>query len=358
MSARSTRRVIACLLSVMSFVALRPIEVNAWGRDGHRIVARIATRHLTQKTREAINALLESDQEDVGNCKSKTSLEEKLACVSTFADEVRGKYPRTAGLHFVNIPIYLPAAQRRYQAVRDCSKGCVVSGIALYRKKLLTTHNLVTTHTDAERAEALKFIVHFVGDLHQPLHTAKDVDRDLNNLENKTAGHKPLHSDGTGDRGGNFKLVTWFGDGSSSFGCRTLHSVWDEAIIKRRGLGEGDYTNHLDKLSAADMAAFQKGDVVSWVNQAVKLAVENSYNPLPERDVNDKVCEVDRMEDGKKKTDCVTYGAERCRNSKVYYRYALGESYYEPNLPVVESQLQKAGLRLARLLNNVFDPAI
>ena len=82
----------------------------------------------------------------------------------------------------------------------------------------------------------------------------------------------------------NFKLVTWFGDGSSPFGCRTLHSVWDDAIIRRRGLGEGDFTNHLDKLSPADMAAFQKGDVVSWVNQAVKLAVTNAYGLLPERD--------------------------------------------------------------------------
>lgn len=352
MSAMFIRRLIACSLSVISFVALWPTEANAWGRDGHRIVARIATRHLTQKTRDAIDALLQSDQEDPGNCQSKTSLEEKLACVSTFADEVRGKYPKTAGLHFVNIPIYLPAVQQKYQPVRDCSKGCVVSGIALYRKKL------VTSHDNAERAEALKFIVHFIGDMHQPLHTAKDKDRDLNNIENKTAGHKSLQSDGTGDRGANFKLVTWFGDGSSPYGCRTLHSVWDEAIIKRRGLSEGDFTNHLDKLSAADMAAFQKGDVVSWVNQAVKLAVTNAYGLLPERDVNDKVCEVDRMEDGKKKTDCVSYDAERCRNSKVHYRYALGESYYEPNLPVVESQLQKAGLRLARFLNNVFDPAL
>lgn len=352
MSATCFRRLIASLLSVISLLALWPAEANAWGRDGHRIVARIATRHLTQKTKDAISALLLSDQEDPSNCKSKTSLEEKLACVSTFADEVRSKYPKTALLHFVNVPVYLPAAQRNYQPVRDCSKGCVVSGIALYRKKLLTSHN------DAERAEALKFIVHFIGDLHQPLHTVKDKDLDFNNIENKTAGHQRLHSDGTGDRGANFKLVTWFGEGSSDFGCRNLHSVWDGGIIKQRGLGEGDFTNYLDKVSAADMAAFQKGDVVSWVNQGVKLAVSNAYGLLPERDANDKVCEVDRMEDDKKKTDCVTYDPERCRNSKVHYRYALGESYYEPNLPVVESQLQKAGLRLARFLNNVFDPAL
>lgn len=350
MSATSLRRLIAFLLSATFLVALLPSDANAWGRDGHRIVARIAARHLTLKTRDAINALIESDQEDVGDCKSKASLEEKLACVSTFADEVRSKYKETAGLHFVNIPIYLPAAQRRFSQDRDCSKGCVVSGLALYRKKLLTSQDA------AERATAVKFIVHFIGDLHQPLHTAKDMDHDFDNIENKTAGHKPLISDGTGDRGANFKIVTWFEDGSSPYGCRTLHSVWDDGIIKRRGLSETDYTTRLDNASPADMAAIQSGGAVSWVNEAIKLAVDNAYDPLPERNVNDKVCEVERMENGNKKTDCITYDPERCRNSKVFYRYALGASYYEPNLPIVESQLQRAGLRLARYLNNIFDP--
>src|SRR4030095_6448197 len=149
---------------------------------------------------------------------------------------------------------------------------------------------------------------------------------------------------------------TWFGDSTSPFGCAKLHSVWDDGIIKKRGLTDTAYTDLLDTLSAAQVAGFQAGSIVSWVNEALEFAVTNAYGKLPPRNKTKKVCEVSKVENGQKKTECATFTPQTCQASEVHYQYELGDSYNQENLPIVESQLQRAGVRLARYLNNIFDP--
>ena len=346
------QKLVARFVWVICLFSLLPVRASAWGAEGHRIVARIAARHLTAKTRTAIASLLQADKEDLDQCKQLGPLEDQLACVATWADEVRNpdkfpKYKNTPPFHFVNIPIYAPQAKRHYDGKLYCSKGCVVTALRTYRD------TLVTSNDDATRAIALKFIVHFVADLHQPLHDAVDKDFDFNNKENSIGNHKKLVNDGQGDRGGNRKLVTWLGAPSNQFGCWNLHAVWDEGIIERRNPSDKDYADQLNnELDSAKIASLQTGSVIDWVNEALALAVVHAYKDLPQPVKTDKVCEV--------KTDitreCDKYSANVCRFDEVHYRYRLDQSYYEKNLPVVESQLQSAGVRLAKFLNTIFDP--
>ena len=110
------------LLLLLGLAGLRPQRAEAWGREGHHVVARIAARHLTPKTQAAIAPLLAADADDREMCKQQSTLEDKLACVSVWADLARRdpQFASTAGLHFVNIPVFAPAAQRKYDAARDC----------------------------------------------------------------------------------------------------------------------------------------------------------------------------------------------------------------------------------------------
>jgi nuclease S1 len=339
------RKLITCLLGTCCLISLLPAPAMAWGRKGHSIVARIATKHLSQKTQTAILDLLKSDPDDRGHCADKTSLEDRMACIAPWADDVRGdsQYGNTGPFHFVNIPIYLAKSQRHYIESRDCKNGdCIVQAIAKYRGILADQ-----SKSPAERAIALKFIVHFVGDLHQPLHTAKDHDRDAANKENNGK------ITDNGDQGGNLKLVTWLGQGSYPYGCLNLHSVWDDGMISTKNKDDVTYADALNgAIDAQNLSAIQKGTAIDWANEAFDLAVAHTYK-LPKPTAGDAVCQV-KVADNKK--ECAKYDAQACKGAEVHHRYNLGQDYNDSNLPIVESQLKSAGLRLAKLLSDIFEP--
>lgn len=153
---------------------------HAWGAQGHQVVALIAQAQLTPKARAEVHRLLALEPG------------ETLASISTWADEHRS--PATAAWHYVNFPretcVYVPE--------RDCPDGrCVVGAI---QKQLAV---LASTATDDKRLLALKYLVHFVGDVHQPLH----------------AGYLD-------DKGGNTYQLQAFLRGTN------LHAVWDTGLIK------------------------------------------------------------------------------------------------------------------------------
>ena len=121
-------------------------------------------------------------------------------------------------------------------------------------------------------------------------------------------------------------------------------------MLSKRNLTDKAHAVKLNNtLSAAKLKSLQKGGVVDWVHQALGLAVKHAY-ALP--NPNDRVCEV-RKDD---KRECTKYEPAICQNDEVHYRYQLGQNYYKRNLPIVESQLQSAGVHLARFLNDIFDP--
>ncbi len=168
---------------------------------------------------------------------------------------------------------------------------CVIAAVKRFRRVLSDRHRPAD-----ERTEALKFLVHLVADLHQPLHTA---DHD--------------------DRGGNDLPVSFFGEESHSISGKpwNLHAVWDGGLIDHTGLSEPAYVAHLRMgLKKKSVASLQKGMEADWVLEAHRAAVR------------------------------VAYRIPKDRN--------LSKDYFEKSLPVMDELLAKAGVRLARVLNEAF----
>jgi hypothetical protein len=263
------KRQLVSLLLLVCFSAFNPIPANAWGPNGHRIVAIIAARHLKPKTKKAIEDILGKDV--------------TLASVANYADAIRNSKPETKNFHYVDIP----KDATNYVESRDCKdteKGdCVIKALERFSKQVVDQNESL-----ASRRFALKFIVHLVGDLHQPLHCADNH-----------------------DVGGNNVSVTWFGKSTN------LHKVWDSAIINEAELSDDEFADALDdELTDQQVAAIENGTVLSWVLESHKAAHDFAY--------------------------------------VIPASHALSQTYYDRNAPVVDRQLLRAGLRLAKVLNFIF----
>ena len=335
-------------LLIVLLACAAPRDAGAWAEEGHRIVARIASRLVSARVRNAAVRVLTQPAPDpfLAKCASQqlpvSSAADKLACVANWADAVRnaGGHLATAEDHFVNIPITDPGFDPKF-----CTKGCVVDAIDRMKKALLDP----ATPPD-KRREALKYLIHFVGDLHQPLHTALDDDRDL------TADGNPQKNldDGQGDRGANRKIAKWLGDEANQFGCWNVHAVWDAGIIEQTGGKEQTFAKRLgDRLTPAKRQQLEGGDTVAWTNEAFKLAVNHAYKDLTPvgGDPNDLVCQI---EDAHHAKQCVAFESTVCAKVEVHRRYTLDRSYFDNNKGIVDDQLTAAGVRLAKLLREVF----
>lgn len=258
-----TARLLAVLFFSIAFVGFAPAPALAWGDVGHRIVARLAERRLTPKARAAVRALLDG---------------QSLSDVANWADEIVPTRKETGPWHYINLPL----GARGFDASVCPDGACVVVAAEHFAAVLADS-----SRPKEERAEALKFVVHFVGDLHQPLHSGDDH-----------------------DRGGNLVDVTWYGQPAN------LHGVWDFKIVERTGLSESAYVAAEEKLIASDDRIASSGSdrVLDWVLDANRLARDVVYKNLP--------------------TD-----------------HALGDDYYRAARPVVDGQIARAGVRLAALLN-------
>lgn len=205
-------------------------DAMRWGGMGHRVIARVAAGRLSPTARREVRRLL-------GN--------ESLAKVSTWADEVRRDRPVTAPWHYVNIPIY----DSVYRPERVCRDGCVISALE-EQLALLADRSLPR----AERAEALKWVVHLVGDMHQPMHVG---DR--------------------GDRGGNDVRITW----DSMPG--NLHGLWDTGLLLATGLDENALVTLLERRlrQRGDLAALTSGSVQDWAMESHATSRDVVYGFLP-----------------------------------------------------------------------------
>jgi hypothetical protein len=196
--------------------------VFAWGRLGHRVIAKLAERHMTDRAKQEIKALLEPG--------------ETLADASTWADEVRGRLRHTAPWHYVDVPLDEPRYDPKFSG-DDPAKGCIVDKIHEFRRTLKDPIKSVE-----DRRFALRFLVHCVEDLHMPLHVGENH-----------------------DKGGNTLQVRWFDCGSN------LHRVWDSGIIDHVARGEDGW---LDDLIAMDTPeARQKTQGGSVEDSAIEFLV-------------------------------------------------------------------------------------
>lgn len=237
-----------------------------WWPEGHKIVAAIAEQRLNPKAKAAVTAILPEGQ--------------SLESIASWADDVRRARRETGSWHYIDIP----TDATRGDWSKYCPEtGCVVSAIP---KMVQILHEGASTRE--EREEALRFLVHFVGDMHQPLH----------------AGERQ-------DHGGNLVKVT-FEDHRLN-----LHAAWDgkllEAWFKRDPAAEASLREGAPESERAALAA---GSLNDWIWQAQAAARDFAYAPL-----------------------------DRCQCN------TLDEAYLQQAIPVLRLQLLRAGERLGRILN-------
>ena len=158
-----------------------------------------------------------------------------------WADNIRQYRHDADRLHYVNIPL----ADTRYVPGRHCPGGqCIIAAIEQERHLLADP-----AASPEERAEALRFLIHFVGDLHQPLHTA----------DNR-------------DRGGNQRAVIFLGHATD------LHKVWDGEMIDSSVVSQEQYFESLRRrMDSLDLRALEGGTVVDWAMEGHRIAVEHAY---------------------------------------------------------------------------------
>ena len=208
----------------------------AWGNKAHRIVAELAGHDLTKASRAEVDRLLAGEPDPT------------LAGIASWPDElrehdaIRGK--ATAPWHYVNFP----RGACTYEPARDCPDGnCVVAAIDAQRAVLADVARPL-----AERREALKFLVHFVADVHQPLHAAF-----------------------ADDLGGNRHQLQFDGQGTN------LHAVWDRAIVAQRGLEPPAYVALLRAQSPLPRDPTRRCPraVEAWAAESCRIAHRADFYP-------------------------------------------------------------------------------
>ncbi len=275
---RALSRRAVLLAAVLLPCATAP--AHAWGPQGHKLVALVAMEHLTPVAKRNVRFLLGK---------------ETLADVASWPDVYRPLETQTGPWHYVDIP----EGASGYDRNRDCPtqpgvkagtggdkwRDCVVDRILFFEGRIGDA-----SLDPADRAVALKYLVHFVGDIHQPLHT-------------------------TGiQKGGNGIHVSVFGnDTCGKYPCN-LHSVWDSGLILHRQLDDAHYAALLNHEFASNPPAAQPDDPAAWANEGNALVPSLI---LPEGGTVD-------------------------------------QAYFDREIPVVDRRLELAGLRLAAVLNRTF----
>jgi nuclease S1 len=280
------------LVALLTVLPLGP--ALPWGQEGHSIVAEIAQRRVSPEVNRKINDLLGSELPNLKGAQFS------LSSVASWADDFyHDKHDETRNWHFVDIPF----DRDFYNAAADCQLDpkygdCIVNALARFRLTLADCAKPI-----ADRAMALKFVVHFVGDIHQPLHDTTGIDPETE----------------TGDLGGNSIKVT-FMDQKDNPHDSNLHQVWDSDLILRKVYDWGEYVRLLETLwlPGKDIAALQAGDPADWANDAHRAAQDVVYNFRPD--------------------------------------HVIDQEYYNDAIPIVDRQLALAGLRLARVLNEALQP--
>lgn len=260
-------RVISGLLLIASCE-----QALGWGQNGHRIVGQIANDHLTKTTQKAIQPLLGGDL---------------LAEVSTWADEMRSApedfwQKESSRWHYINLANPEAFSDDDYHHAHSRAEvKDIYGGIVHCIAKLKDPQTSL-----ADRQFYFRFLVHLVGDIHQPMHT----------------GHAE-------DRGGNNIALTFFGEPTN------LHSLWDTELIESQNLSFSEFAAFIDTQDKQQINTALTSSPADWLRESIALS-ETIYR---------------------------TTGTQ------------LSYAYIYQNLPIAQQRLQQAGIRLAGLLNSIYD---
>lgn len=275
---------VAAPLLVISAM-LAPANAFAWGSEGHRVSGLVAAELLTPRARIRLNDLIPgADLGDIANYidLNRTTLSQLI--------------PNSDKWHYDNQPVCQTQSFEEY-----CPKGeCASARVPVLIKVLADFSN-----PPEIRAMAARFLVHIVGDIHQPLHAADD-----------------------GDAGANFKNVLLPG----ATNARRLHAVWDTDLVRLtlRGTSEREYAQQLlGRYRSKEMRDWQKSDIRDWMNESYELSKSVTYAKLP---------------------------SFVCREPWTATPVELSQTYVNAAVEVIPAQLAKAGARIAAVLNRALDP--
>jgi len=207
----------------------------AWGLTGHRIIAEIAQRHLSKKARKNLEKL-------IGKA--------PLAFWANWPDYIKSdttdKWTQTGNWHYVDLPGHLDKEEFTHDL--EALQGKNLYTQIQQMESLLKNKELPLE----QRQIALRFLIHFIGDLHQPLHVGRDE-----------------------DAGGNKIKVTWFGKPSN------LHTVWDSELIDYQKWSYTEYATNIDTVNQDEIMQIQAGSLEDWFYQSHELS-DVIYDKTPD----------------------------------------------------------------------------
>lgn len=272
-----------------------PSAALAWGYAGHEIIAEIARAYMTPAALAKVDALLQADI-------SNSLTAHDMASEAVWADAYRGAgHKEASSWHFVNIELDHPDVKSARFAFppagTSASSGpaddCIINKLDEFISEL---RNPATA--PEERLTALKYVLHFVGDLHQPLHAADNH-----------------------DRGGNCVSVALGGPRTQN-----LHSYWDTGVLAPLGPDPVAASKALlAAITPADVRAWSAGTPRTWADESFQLARTTAYT-------------------AGSKPGCGTDQGP----------VSLPAGYADAAAKVADTQLEKAGARLAMVLNAAF----
>jgi len=331
----------AVRLLLFSFFLLAATSPSwAWGCKGHQGVALIAESHLTPHARETALSILKAVPIDptLPRYCGASGLD-PFADASTWPDDIRKLRPDTPPWHFIDIPRGAPKSDMAKYC--PSQEGCVTSALTEQIRVLRDPKE-----TPQAKADALRFVIHFVGDIHQPLHASTNNDLGGNCVPVTFFGQAP--QEGAPGR----RLVEPGGSvqnnpDSGSF-HPNLHEVWDVEIIERFSSGESsqNLAKELDRKFSARMRAWQSrpADFSAWAWESHELAEKVAYGELPHRIP---------IAAPRPIASCADLSATE-RAGLLQLRENLADDYENAAAPVVQEQLAKAGARLASLINSIW----
>ena len=311
------------LYSFFLFLSLAQ-PLHAWGPLGHSAIAAIAERHLSPTAQSHVATLLAEGHDT------------DLPSVANWADEVRAaasghgplsddaeaaafnaKFPTNALWHFVDLPL---GAEDYREVVAYTSVNDVVHAI---KRCIAVLEQAERRPDDFTKPQALRLLVHFVGDIHQPLHCGTGF-YDLSDLSHPVLITDPQQCNGKpNDRGGN---DLFFGTEPT----QELHALWDDALVFALR-NSGDYHSLAEWLESTQSVGSTTGDYHTWPEQWA----------------------IDSVQQARKAYQNIQLDAARTDGQRLRITIQLPTAYIDENRSLAATQLAKAGIHLAQLLNSL-----
>jgi S1/P1 Nuclease len=294
----------------------------AWGCEGHQTVALIAKQNLNPHALAMVSQILTENPVDPGlNRFCQPVATDPIEDAATWADDYRKGHPETAGWHFIDIP----RGSKKGSFTCDAGQGCITLALAEQAKILQDPAS-----DPAARANALRFIIHFAGDIHQPLHCTTNNDRGGNCVPVTFFGQKPLETD---------QITKTF--------QLNLHGVWDTQLVEHiAGIDTVEqFAAAIEKRFKPQFATWKEEGVNfdSWAWESHEAAEGVTYGAL-----NRKI----PVETPEPVNTCAD--ANQISERMLKLREKVGPTYQSFVTRTVEEQLAKAGFRLAMILNQIW----